>query len=559
MKIRILVWLMSGLLLPLTAWTQSADKAPDNWHHLDSRQDGFNGISTEQMYQFLKGRTPQTVVVAVIDSGVDCEHEDLKDVIWVNEDEIPDNGRDDDGNGYVDDVHGWNFIGGKDGKNVHFDQLELTRLYVHYRKKFEGKDPETLKKKERKEYERYKDLEKKLHEKQEEMKGNVELYGGIRDALDDLAQKIGKEDISLDDLENFETDDSRLSRAAAILTNVLSRGGSLQELRDNLQEAYDYCNNQLLYYYNPDYDPRPIVGDNYEDSSERYYGNNDVEGPDASHGTHVAGIIAAVRNNGIGMDGIADKVRIMSVRTVPDGDERDKDVANAIRYAVDNGAQIINMSFGKGYAWDKDVVDKAVKYAMKHDVLLVHAAGNSGQDNDSNDNFPNDSFRKKGLFGPKKAKNWLEVGALSWKKGEDLPAGFSNYGKENVDLFAPGVDIYSTIPDNKYAHFNGTSMASPTVAGIAAVIRSYFPELSAEQVREAILQSVRKENVKVKKPGTEELVPFSSLSATGGIANGYEAVRVASQMKGKKKKVKRAGADGSAPKPKKARKKVAVP
>ncbi|RMF24895.1 MAG: peptidase S8, partial [Bacteroidetes bacterium] len=173
MKIRILVWLMSGLLLPLTAWTQSADKAPDNWHHLDSRQDGFNGISTEQMYQFLKGRTPQTVVVAVIDSGVDCEHEDLQDVIWVNEDEIPDNGRDDDGNGYVDDVHGWNFIGGKDGKNVHFDQLELTRLYVHYRKKFEGKDPETLKKKERKEYERYKDLEKKLHEKQEEMKGNV--------------------------------------------------------------------------------------------------------------------------------------------------------------------------------------------------------------------------------------------------------------------------------------------------------------------------------------------------------------------------------------------------
>ena len=162
--------------------------------------------------------------------------------------------------------------------------------------------------------------------------------------------------------------------------------------------------NKLDYAYNPDYDSRKlIVKDNYADSNERFYGNNDVEGPDALHGTHVAGIVGAVVGNEIGSDGIARNVKLMSVRAVPDGDERDKDVANAIRYAVDNGATIINMSFGKGYSWDKKAVDEAVKYAAKHDVLLVHAAGNSGQNNDKTDNFPNDFIGKHGFIFKKNA------------------------------------------------------------------------------------------------------------------------------------------------------------
>jgi len=522
----------------------SVTAPPDDWFHLDKETDHLQGISTQKMYEFLKGKKSETVVVGVIDSGIDTKHEDLKAVMWVNTDEVAGNHLDDDKNGYVDDVQGWNFIGGKDGKDVAFDQLEVTRLYVKYRKKYKGADFSKLSKKEKKEYQQYKKLEKEIQEKKEEMKGNAALYGGILEAVQNLMKAIGKEDISKEDLDNFQSDDPQMLRAAAVLSNVLENGAELKEFKDQLKEAYDYYSNQLNYYYNPDYNPRSIVGDNYADSYQRDYGNNDVQGPDAMHGTHVAGIIGAIRNNGIGVNGIADNVRIMSVRTVPDGDERDKDVANAIIYAVNNGASVINMSFGKGYAWDKDAVDKAVKYARKHDVLLVHAAGNSSQNNDETDNFPNDQYRKAGWFKPKKADNWLEVGAISWQDGEEIPASFTNYGKQNVDVFSPGVDIYSTVPGNKYKHLDGTSMAAPVVAGLAAVLRSYYPRLTAVQVKDVIMQSVEKLHVKVKKPGSDELVPFSELSQTGGVVNGYNAVRLADKTLGKKKLKKGKGLKG---------------
>jgi len=278
------------------------------------------------------------------------------------------------------------------------------------------------------------------------------------------------------------------------------------------------------------------VGDDYSDPYQRDYGNNDYEGPDAFHGTHVSGIIAAERNNGIGINGVADMARIMTVRAVPNGDERDKDVASAIIYAVDNGASVINMSFGKGYSWNKKLVDEAVKYAAKKDVLLVHAAGNSAQNNDNTNNFPNDSYKKACWFCKKGAyDNWIEVGALSNTTDENLPASFSNYGKEEVDLFAPGVAIYSTIPDNEYRNAQGTSMAAPVVAGVAALLRSYFPELTAKQVKEILLESATRIDMDVKKPGTQDLVPFSSLSVTGGTVNAYEAVKLAMETKGKKK------------------------
>ncbi|RMG85041.1 MAG: peptidase S8 [Bacteroidetes bacterium] len=536
------IFLAILLSMPLLTFAQSANKAPDNWHHLDPKE-GFPGISTAKMYEQLKGKKSQTVIVAVIDSGVDIEHEDLQDVIWVNEDEIPGNGVDDDKNGYVDDIHGWNFIGGKDGKNVHYDQLEITRLYVELDKKYKNKSEADLSKKEKKEYKKYKEFEKIINEKREENASNAMMYNGLLEAVNGIQLAIGKDDLTKEDLENFKSDDPMMTRAATVLASVLEKGATLEDFKKQLQGGAEYFNSQVEYYYNPEFNARTIVGDNYPNSNERYYGNNDVEGPDASHGTHVSGIIAAVRGNGIGMDGVANNVKIMSIRTVPDGDERDKDVANAIRYAVDNGAKVINMSFGKGYAYDKDVVDKAVKYAAKHDVLLVHAAGNSSENNDKTDNFPNDTYRKKGFLGlgPKKAKNWLEIGALSWKGGEDAPATFSNYGKNNVDIFSPGVDIYSTTPDNHYEHFNGTSMASPVTAGIAAVIRSYYPELTAVQVKEAILKSVVKQPGKVKTPGSGQLVPFSELCQTGGYVNAAKAIAIASKMKGKNKKAKKSG------------------
>jgi subtilisin family serine protease len=333
-----------------------------------------------------------------------------------------------------------------------------------------------------------------------------------------------------------------LAKRIASGKDVSSMKAIRDDLNEQIQEGIEYYETKIKYQYNPDYNARAeIVKDNYADSYERNYGNNDVKGPDAFHGTHVAGIIAAIRSNDKGMKGVADNVRIMAVRCVPDGDERDKDVANAIIYAVDNGATVINMSFGKSYSWDKDAVDKAVKYAMSKDVLLVHAAGNDAKNNDAGDNnFPNARFQKKGLFKPKKAKNWIEVGALSWKKGEDAVATFSNFGQNNVDVFAPGVDIYSTAPDGKYKNASGTSMASPVTAGVAAVIRSYYPELTAEQVKECIEKSVIRQDYKVKKPGTDEKVNFSTLSRTGGVVNVVKAVELAGTMKGKKKNVPRA-------------------
>lgn len=538
------------MALPFAGQAQTATVAPENWQHLDKMKDGYMGVSADRMYdEVLAGKKSKTVIVAVIDGGVDYMHEDLKDVMWKNPGEIPGNNKDDDGNGYVDDVYGWNFIGGKNGKNVHQDQLEITRLYVKYREQFKNADPAKLSKKDKKLYDKYKEIEKIVTEQKEEASANLAMYSGILKSVEAVEKAIGKENITMEDLDKFQTDDANLNKGVQVLKSLLADGGSIKEAKEQIQGGVDYFSGQALYNYNPDMDGRSVVGDNYADSYEKNYGNNDVKGPDASHGTHVAGIIAASRNNELGMEGIADNVKIMAIRCVPDGDERDKDVANAIIYAVDNGASVINMSFGKGYSWDKKAVDKAVKYAMKHDVLLVHAAGNSHQNNDETDNFPNDKFEKSGLFGPKSAKNWIEVGALSWKGGDKMAANFSNYGKENVDLFAPGVDIYSTIPEGGYARFNGTSMASPVVAGVAATLRSYYPELTAEQVKDVLMgTTTMTANAKVKKPGGEddELVPFTDLCVTGGVVNAYEASKKAATVKGKKKQKGSTSGTGSA-------------
>jgi subtilisin family serine protease len=490
------------------------------------------------MYDALADKKPMQVIVAVIDSGVDVGHEDLKEVMWVNTNEIPGNGIDDDKNGYVDDIHGWNFIGGKDG-NVGADQLEITRLYVKYKKKYENVDVSSLSKKEKKDYKKYEHYKKVVEEKLTGAQQDLTLYSTVMSAIDAVGKKLGKENFTLADLEKFESTDPELSRGADVLMSILSQGRTIEELRGQLESNIKHFSAQAEFQYNTNSDPRAIVGDNYADSYEKGYGNNDYQGPDASHGTHVSGIIAASRGNGVGMDGVSNAARIMTIRAVPDGDERDKDVANAIIYAVDNGASVVNMSFGKSYSWDKEAVDKAIKYASKHDVLLVHAAGNSHQNNDNSNNFPNDKYEKAGWFKPKNAKNWLEIGALSWQGGEDAPATFSNYGKAQIDVFSPGVAIYSTIPDNKYAHFNGTSMAAPVAAGIAAAIRSYFPDLSAIQVKEILMQSAVSQTQKVKTPGSGELVSMKELSITGGTVNAYRAIELAKKTEGKAKKKNR--------------------
>lgn len=530
---KIVVSLLTGIFLYVSTmggWAQTASK---NWMLQDYSQDGVYGMSVMKAYGVLKNRKPKKVVVAVIDSGVDIDHEDLKDVIWKNEDEIPGNGIDDDKNGYVDDVNGWNFIGGKDGKNVNQDTYEITRLYVKYSKKFGSSDGSNLKGNDKKEYEQYKEIKKSIEEKvasyTEEQMSFQMLLDQVGKAIEELKKRNSLNEITAESIQGIEVaeDDPIYTGVLMLkLMYMLGAGENDQEVMEGLKEGLDYYNNALEYGYNTEFNPRPIVGDNYDNSRETGYGNNDVKGPDPSHGTHVSGIIAGKRGNDIGMDGIADNVEIMVIRVVPDGDERDKDVANGIRYAVDNGARIINMSFGKGYSWDKGVVDEAVKYAEKKGVLLIHAAGNESEDLDVSSNFPTKKYIKGGY-----CKTWLEIGAMGWEAAPNSIGDFSNYGKKSVDVFAPGVDIYSTVPGNEYKFENGTSMAAPSTSGVAAVLMSYFPDLTAAQVKTILMKtSATYPNLMVTKPGAEEEIKFSELSVSGGVVNLYNAVQEAMKI-----------------------------
>lgn len=509
----------AAFLLAHSVAALAQDKAPENWFNLDAKENGVQGVSTEKAYkELLNGKQPKKqIIVAVIDSGVEPDHEDLKEVMWVNEDEKAGNGVDDDNNGYVDDVHGWNFIGGKDGKNVNEDTYELTRLYAMYKAKtkLSGKDKKAFEK-----------VEKSYKDKFGKLQGDFATYDMIKSSLDKIAKALGKEEFTAADVEKLDVSkDKDLMLAQQIVSQMLADGTAVKDIREQIDGWGEYLNNSMKYGYNTEFNPRTIVGDNYEDAKERAYGNSDVEGPDAEHGTHVAGIIGADRDNGKGMMGVANNVRIMSVRTVPNGDERDKDVANAIRYAVDNGATVINMSFGKAYSYNKKTVDEAVKYAEKKGVLLVHAAGNNSENNDEVDHFPTSIYENK-----KRATNWIDVGALNWEKGLNTPAPFSNYGKKMVDVFAPGVDIYSTIPNGSYKDNSGTSMAAPVVAGVAALVWSYYPELTVTELRKVLLESAVKMDLKVYKPGTEESVPFADLSVTGAVVNVYEALKMAEKI-----------------------------
>ena len=523
------------LALLLSSVTIFAQEAPNNWWDLDRTDNSYPGVSATKALNYLQGKKGQTVVVAVIDSGVDIEHEDLKDIIWTNPGEIAGNGIDDDGNGYVDDVHGWNFIGGKDGRNVNGENLEIVRIYNNLKGKYNNRNRDGLSKKEKVEYDMYVKYKEQIEEQRAQLEPQAKQILPMKEAMEKVAMNLNKKPdaITWKDVEGLKTKDAYTGTVKDMAARANAQGASFADVYEQIKGYADYLDQSYNMNYNPDFDARDIVGDNPGDLDDRNYGNNDVEGPDAMHGTHVSGIIAAVRGNGLGVDGVGGpNVRIMSVRTVPNGDERDKDVANAIRYAVDNGASVINMSFGKSASPYKKAVDAAMKYAEKKDVLLVHAAGNDGKNLTLTNNYPNDTYLGK----KKTGKTWIEVGASSSDYGETLAAPFSNYNKKHVDVFAPGHRIYATFPDNNYSAISGTSMAAPMVAGIAALLRSYFPDLKAKQVKEIILESALPVNLDVVKPGSDEKVKFSDLSATGGLANAYTAVKMAERTKGKKRK-----------------------
>ncbi len=498
-------------------------RAPQDWYHLDRVPRSGPGLDTRAAYRdVLQGRPPQdTVQVAVIDSGLDIDHEDLAAKLWTNADEIPGNDVDDDGNGYVDDVHGWNFIGGPDGKNVDQDTYELTRIYVDLQERFAGVDSARVSPDARDRYRRYQDIKRTFQKKRREARKRLAKVGkaqkAVQASVDVLKSHLGTDSLTQSAVRSVTSSRRDVRRAQQTLQYFYDQDLSPSDLKDYKNQL----ERQVEYNYNPDFNPRPIVGDDYADKTERRYGNNDAEGPDPGHGTHVAGIIGATRDNSIGIDGVARGVRLMSVRAVPNGDERDKDVANAIRYAVDNGADVINMSFGKSYSPHKDVVDAAVQYADSMGVLMVHAAGNDGANVDSTDNFPSPYYADGG-----RAQRWIEVGASSWEGGEKLAASFSNYGAERVDVFAPGHSIYSTVPDDAYERNDGTSMAAPMVSGLAALIMAHYPSLTATDVRTIILETATPyRNRTVARPGDGETVPFGTLSDTGAVVNAYAALR----------------------------------
>ncbi len=524
-----------AMFIGVTSFAQETGAKPiteqKSWQHDSYEDSGVYGVNTQKAIQFLesKKRKPSEMIVGVLDSGVEITHPDLKDNIWINKKEIAGNGKDDDKNGFVDDVNGWNFIGGKDGKNVSGDTLELTRLFVKYTDLFEkSKDAATNKTKYAKEYEQFQKIKLEFEDKLAEAKQGAAQYGEMdsvfKIGFPALLKEWGEKELNQKNMMSFKPKSKDAQQGMMIFAMVpkeawegKSMNDFLKKTGDDISEGAKYYKEQVELNLNTQLDPRPIVGDNYADKKEHIYGNNDVDGPDASHGTHVSGIIAAKTGNGIGMDGIAGNgyVKIMSVRTVPNGDERDKDVANAIRYAADNGAKILNMSFGKPYSPDIEVVWDAFKYAEKKGLLLIKAAGNDNLDVDTNDNFPT-IFNSKG---EKIVNNVITVGANTMDKN-NLKASFSNYGKKSVDVFAPGAEIYSTVPnkDGEYKNLDGTSMASPAVAGVAALVWAHYPKLSALDIKQILMDSVNKN------------AALADLSVTGGVVDAYKAVQLAEKM-----------------------------
>ena len=508
------------IALFISALTFAQKKNPDNWQTLDPNANNIYGVGAEEAYKTLKDKKPKTVIVAVIDSGVDPNQEDLKDAIWTNTREIPDNGIDDDHNGYIDDVHGWNFIGGKNGEIDH-EATELARIYQRESRKFNKMDTTKLSGEDAKQFAEYKTIRPKYLKEQMQQEQQLK---GILIFSDFLAKVKAKNNgvLNTDAFKNYSPNNDMEKKMNKRLKLAFELGLiKPDELESQIKQGTDQLSNEIKYNkMNADSIRQYIVGDDINNVNERYYGNNHYQGPDALHGTHVSGIIAAIRNNNLGINGIANDVKIMIIRAVPSGDERDKDVANAIRYAVDNGATVINMSFGKYYSPDKKAVDEAVKYAQSKDVLLIHASGNESKDNDKELSFPN-----RELLSGEVANNWINVGASASEGGKKMLGSFSNYGLKEVDFFAPGVDIYSTIPDNKYTTESGTSMACPSTTGAAAIIREYFPELKASEVRAVMIKTVTPYKKKVFVPGTKkDKKKMKELCVAGGFVNANNAV-----------------------------------
>ncbi|WP_010136973.1 S8 family peptidase [Ochrovirga pacifica] len=523
----------SDKIINLPAKKVFTEEEINAWSHADLELDSIPGISLAKAYQFLEGKKSVPVIVAITDSGTDIEHEDLKSKVWTNPKEIAGNGKDDDKNGFIDDIHGWNFLG-----STYDETLEITRLYRKLKPKYEGKTSVDIKKEDAEDYAAFKALEEDYKQNLEEAKEGQKKYMQYQDMLkgiDDAMKRLtGKETYTLEDVKNTEALQPEVNAKKEIALRILSSGSTIKEQMEQLDGAIDYYTSKVNTYYNLEFDGRVALNDDAYSMENKVYGDNDVRdhAEDEIHGTHVSGIVLADRNNNLGAKGVVENALLMAVRMVPNGDEYDKDVALGIRYAVDNGAKVINTSFGKGYSPNAEWVYDAIKYAAKKDVLIVNAAGNDAQNIDEKPSYPKDVDDAEEI-----SDNFLTVGAITRFYNEDLLANFTNYGKKSVDVFAPGHDIYNTVINDKYKKLSGTSMASPATAGVAALIRSYYPELSASQVKHIIMNSGTLVSKEIALPGDEtgKKVKLSEVSKSGRIVNAYNAVRMADAMVNQKK------------------------
>jgi cell wall-associated protease len=512
---------------------------PRHWQLMDLKDDGFFGISLKPAYLFVKCKKSKTVVIATIDSGVDTLQKDLKSILWINTKEIPGNGIDDDHNGYVDDIHGWNFLGGAGGKADFNETTEEVRQYNKLKGKYAALTEATATDKKAFAYwQRVKTIyDTTINKSQTEtaqlqpiMNALMATSGYIKKSLNIGAGDTFKEA----DLVRIKTTNDTLSQSKYVWATIFSQEGGNKTnaaIIKDLSEYLEKLNNNL----SPDLEARKrIVGDNVDSLDHKPYGNNLLKFADASHGTGVAGLIGAVRGNNYGINGVADNVRIMALKAVPNGDEYDKDVANAIHYAVDNGAKVINMSFGKKISPHKEWVDEAFKYAAAKDVLLVLAAGNDNDDMDKDPDYPNDLFLDGSTTD---ADNLINVGASGSRLNDHLAGDFSNYGKKMVDVFAPGVKVTTIDTDAEFNTEDGTSFSAPITSGIAGLILEYYPTLSAKQLKQVILASATPlTGTMVYKPGSKtEKVDFTTLCKTGGIVNAYKALQIAATMQGERK------------------------
>jgi subtilisin family serine protease len=516
--------------------TELTEDELEVWGSKDLLKDTIPGMSVDRAYQeIIKDYKGESVIVAVLDSGIDIEHEDFEGVIWTNIDEIPENGIDDDKNGFVDDIHGWNFLG-----DVVEENLEYTRIVRDFQDKFEGKSESDIAEENLENFKLYKsakaEYDKELNSTNASLNRYVTMNNQLQEAEQSLKIELGVDELSIENLTAFEPEDDTSLNQKMLLLNVMNNiGEDLSSVEDQLAQAMEYFGNRTKYHFNLELNARAEkLGDDPDDFSTRFYGNNQVSGPnedkkDAKHGTHVAGIIAANRINGKGVKGVAGNVLIMPIRAVPDGDEYDKDIAMGIRYAVDNGAKVINTSFGKYFSTHPEWVMEAIAYAAENDVLIVNAAGNEGIDLDETRVYPNDETPENPT---NFVDNFINVGSITSEYGGNLVSGFSNYGDNSVDVFAPGSSIYATTPLNTYEFLQGTSMASPNVAGVAAMVRSIYPKLSAAQVKQILMDSGLSTDQEVILGGDpENTLPFDEISVSGKMVNMYNALILASKTK----------------------------